>query len=179
MLHHSYQQLTVVCWLLATRRGDGGAGIFRASELPRNRKFCCKEVTKKMSFVKFGFGLVGAVLVGVLFQYLVVLKRWAFVESLSKEAFGKANWTVHPNSEIVPTYYKPGQLGDVLKEVRMVLFLPAVHFIAVFAFSCSGHMGNSSSFACTQIMSSSSMPPLLTLKLLLESWITAAVVDQS
>ena len=59
-------------------------------------------------------------------KYNFVLRRWASVSALDKNDFQAANFNLHQESEIPTTYYEPGKLGEVLKEVRDFAITTAV-----------------------------------------------------
>lgn len=74
----------------------------------------------KMGFLKvlsYGLACLVALLAIGLGKYNFVLKRWQSVKKLHRSAFNAADFTVHQESEIPVTYYEPGKLGEVLKEV--------------------------------------------------------------
>lgn len=73
-----------------------------------------------MGFTKL-LGYTAAALVAVLAiclgKYLLVLRRWQSVSALDESDFKAANFRVYLENEIPTTYYEPGKLGEVLKEV--------------------------------------------------------------
>jgi hypothetical protein len=65
----------------------------------------------------YSFAAIVAFLAACWGEYLFVLRRWQSVSVLEKNDFQSANFKVHPESELPVTYYEPGKLGEVLKEV--------------------------------------------------------------
>ena len=63
--------------------------------------------------------LVVAFVAACLGKYNFVLKRWQTISKLDKNAFDAvSDLNVHTDIQI--TYYEPGKMGDILKEVSTV-----------------------------------------------------------
>jgi hypothetical protein len=74
-------------------------------------------MAKQSSFLRYFLACLVAVLAGAIYQYVVVLQRWRYVDNLPWENFKMADFQVKYLDDIQTTYYSAGKLGDVLPEV--------------------------------------------------------------
>lgn len=77
---------------------------------------------KKSSSLSVLFVILGLVSLSVWqSSNLKYLNWWVRNDHLNRADFGAGNFTVH--GEVPTTYYEPGKLSDVLKEVCLFLFI--------------------------------------------------------
>lgn len=87
-------------------------------------------MAKESNFLRYFLACIVAILAGTIYQYIVVLQRWRYVDSLPWENFNVADFQVKHLDQIQTTYYSVGKLGDVLNEVIVNIWKPS-HFISV------------------------------------------------